>query len=231
MTLRAGMLHTVGALQGPLEQTAAALCADLHLEHRVDESLLARAIAGADTQALTEATRPHVESLLEAGAQAVLVSCSSLGEATDTLARNYAVPVVRIDRPMARRAVELGSRIAVLATLRSTLAPTTALVHSEAAARSAHVHVEPVLVAGAAEARTNGDSVAHDELIREAAHQYAADVDVVVLAQASMAEAFAKDSRELRVPVLTSPDLGVRAFVDMLREDQASSQSHGGPDR
>lgn len=229
MTLHAGMLHTVAALEQPLQHAARALCPDLHLDHRVDESLLARAIAGADTHTLTDAARPHIESLVDAGAQAVLVSCSSLGEATDALAAEHSVPVLRIDRPMARRAVALGSRILVLATLRSTLAPTTALVHSEAVDRSVHVHVDPVLVAGAARAKAAGDTAAHDQLIRDAAHEHATDVDVMVLAQASMAKVFAGATSDVTIPVLSSPDLGIPAFVDALRGNQVQSQSPGGP--
>lgn len=229
MTMKAGMLHTVEALQKPLEHAATVLYPELQLDHRVDASLLARAIAGADTEALVDSVRPHIEALLETGAEAVLVSCSSLGEATDSLAAQYSAPVLRIDRPMARRAVELGSRILVLATLRSTLTPTTTLVRSEATARSVEPHVTPVLVPGAAEAKAAGDTATHDRLIREAARSHVSDVDVVVLAQASMAQAFGQDISHMPVPVLSSPEPGVQAFVDVLRRRHVPSQSPGGP--
>jgi Asp/Glu/hydantoin racemase len=228
LTVYAGMLHTVAALQLPLEHAAVALHPGLKLTHRVDESLLQRAIAGADTDELIEGARPHVQALVDGGAAAVLVSCSSLGQAVDTLAAEYSVPVLRIDRPMARRALEVGPRVLVLATLTSTLVPTTALIRSEAVARAATPHVNPVVVGGAAQAKAAGDNATHDRLIREAAHRHEPEADVVVLAQASMAEAFSDDDA-MSIPVLSSPELGIRAFVDTLRPIKLTPKGPGGP--
>ena len=58
---------------------------------------------------------------------------------------------------MADRAVELGRRIAVLATLPSALEPTAALVRARAAARGDAIELVPRLVEGAFAAIQAGD--------------------------------------------------------------------------
>ena len=111
---------------------------------------------------------------------------------------------------MAREAAAIAGptgRIAVLATLRSTLGPTTRLIR-RAAGEQAEVVAE--VVAGAADARLAGDRATHDELIGRAIA--ATQADVVVLAQATMAPATAGER------VLTSPRSGVAALVDAIRE-------------
>jgi hypothetical protein len=130
--------------------------------------------------------------------------------------------VLRVDATMAREAVALASapgargRIAVLATLSSTLGPTGRLVERAAAAAGVAETVEigVLVVDGAAAARDAGDGTRADELVARAVADAAADADVVVLAQASMAGAAAL--AEPAVPVLTSPAGGVAALVQEL---------------
>jgi hypothetical protein len=144
----------------------------------------------------------------------VLVTCSSIGEAAEQAGAQVDVPVLRVDAPMAADAVRIAAdgrgRIAVLATLESTLGPTGRLV--ERAADGAPVTVTTTVVPGAAERADAGDRNGADELIAAAVR--AADADVVVLAQASMAGAAA--SAGVHVPVLISPPGGVRLLLDTL---------------
>jgi hypothetical protein len=106
--------------------------------------------------------------------------------------------------------------IAILATLRSTLDPTTRLVR-RAAGEDAEITAE--VVAGAADARLAGDQGTHDDLIRKAIA--ATQADVVVLAQATMAAAANGDR------VLTSPRSAVATLVRAIRQ----TQPDGGVDR
>ena len=64
---------------------------------------------------------------VEKGADAILNLCSSVGEVADAaqaVARYVGVPIVRVDEEMCREAVRLGRRIAVMATLPTTMEPT-----------------------------------------------------------------------------------------------------------
>ncbi|MEE6295560.1 hypothetical protein [Georgenia wangjunii] len=246
--LRLGLLHTVPALATTFDALVAELAPGTETVHVVDASLLARAVGEGGVSAEVSARAvAHTGYLAGLGVDAVLVTCSSIGECADLAARDADVPVLRVDRPMARRAVALAAdgsgrrdsggrtgrddgaggaaggdravaadeasgRIAVLATLSSTLGPTTRLVEAEVAAAGARVEIDPVLVVGAAEARGRGDQATHDELVRRAVGRAAQRAAVVVLAQASMADALA-GADPAPVPVLSSPTTGLEAAI------------------
>ncbi|MGC1213729.1 MAG: hypothetical protein WA890_20985, partial [Micromonospora sp.] len=105
-------------------------------------------------------------------------------------------------------------RIAVLATLSSTLGPTGRLVERAARAVPRQLEVTAELVTGAAEAHDRGDRERVDELVAAAVARAAARADVVVLAQASMARA--AELADAGVPVLSSPAGGVAALLRAL---------------
>jgi aspartate/glutamate racemase len=215
---RVGLLHTVPALAGSFDAALSANGAALVTEHLVDASLLQSAIDVGVTPEVRERVARHVRTLVDDGAEAVLVTCSSIGEAVDEAAAQQGVPVLRVDRPMAREAIRLAlaagvarGRIAVLATLAATLGPTGRLIAAEAAAVGADVEVTSRVVEGAAAARAAGDQGRHDALIRAAVQAEASVADVIVLAQASMAAAVTPGTVD--APVLTSPAGGVAALI------------------
>lgn len=223
---RAGLLHTVPALAASFDSALAASSPGTDLVHVVDPSLLADAISHGVTVDVTERVARHIGYLVDAGAQAVLVTCSSIGEAVEAAAAKRDLPVLRVDAPMAadavRRAVDAarsGARageIVVLATLEATLGPTGRLIAREAAGED--VHVDARIVDGALAARNSGDQLTHDQLIREAVSEAASRADVIVLAQASMAGAIT--GTHTAVPVLTSPEGGIAALAHSLDQRQ-----------
>lgn len=210
--MRVGVLHTVPTLVPMFQGLLTERRGDLDLVHVADGSLLSRAIASGITGDVESGIRGHLAALRDAGAVAVLVTCSSIGEAATDAAAVVGVPLVRVDQAMAGEAVARATagsgRILVLATLAATLGPTSRLVQSAAA--GANVDVQAQVVADAAGARAAGDLATHDRLIAEAIAA-AGDVDVIVLAQASMATGAGGDPR-----VLTSPESGADAFVESL---------------
>lgn len=124
------------------------------------------------------------------------------------------VPVLRVDRPMADRAVALGRRVGVLATLSTTLEPTADLVRRRALAAGAEISLEARLCEGAFEALMSGDAAAHDTRVAEALSELGGQVDVVVLAQASMARV--AGTVAVPVPVLASPPLAMEHLAKEL---------------
>jgi hypothetical protein len=107
----------------------------------------------------------------------------------------------------------MGKRIGVIATLPSTLDPTVALIKS----RSPSVQITPVVVEGAFEAVISGDGAKHDALVGKALHELARKVDVIILAQASMARVVdTLKSEEKPVPILSSPRLAVENLARLL---------------
>ncbi|WP_200829755.1 GNAT family N-acetyltransferase, partial [Cellulomonas algicola] len=171
---------------------------------------------GPDDADVRRGTQEAVDELARRGADVVVCTCSSLGPVADGLVTD--VPVLRVDRPMARAAVASGRRVGVVATVGSTLGPTCDLVRDEAersAGPGAATTVVPVLVDGAWDAFRSGDVARHASLVAAAVRDLAADVDVVVLAQASM-HAARPLLDDLPVPVLTSPATGVAAAARLV---------------
>jgi hypothetical protein len=175
----------------------------LALTHLVAEDLLARArVQGPD--AVAGDIRELLGRAVAAGARAVLCTCSTIGGVAEGV--DVGVPVLRVDRPMAAAAVAAGPRITVIAAVESTLGPTSALIHEEAADRA--VEVRPLLVEDAWHRFETGDVEGYLRRVADAADTVS-DADVIVLAQASMAPA--RRLTTTAVPVLSSPEPGLAA--------------------
>jgi aspartate/glutamate racemase len=211
-----GVLHTVPALAPVFDGLIAAQAPELRRIHVADGWLLDTARRVGVTDAVRAAVVAHIQGLESGGARAVLVTCSSIGEAAESAAGQVGIPVLRVDAEMAAEAAQIAAagqgRITVLATLESTLGPTSRLV--ERATGGTPIDVRSSVVPGAAEAADGGDRAAADALIADAVRAAASDADVIVLAQASMAGA--AEAAAVAVPVLTSPAGGVRALLAAL---------------
>ncbi|MFD7288129.1 aspartate/glutamate racemase family protein [Streptomyces sp. NPDC059863] len=176
----------------------------LVLRHLVDESLLSRARAEGP-----DAVAADVESVLAGavaeGATAALCTCSTIGEVAERAAPALGVPVLRVDRPMAVAAAA-ADRVVVVAALDSTLGATVALIRQEAGER--RIEVRTVLVEGAWERFEAGDRDGYLNAVA-AAVDSVTEADVIVLAQASMADAAERATSD--IPVFSSPRPGLNA--------------------
>lgn len=203
-----GFVHTVLSLPPTFAALAEELVPGADVFHIADETLLGvTRREGKLTPTTRRRVLGYVESAADAGADVVVVTCSSIGPAVEASRGFVDVPVLRIDEPMADEAVRLGTRIGVLATLSTTLEPTADLVKRRAAVAGKDVEVVAQLCEGAF------GSERHDELVREGLRGVSAEVDVIVLAQASMARVVEKDPP---VPVLSSPRLGMQRVAELL---------------
>ncbi len=153
----------------------------------------------------------------DAGADFIMYTCSSIGAAVEIAAGLTGVPVLRVDQPMADEAVQTGRRIGVIATLSTTLEPTCNLVKRRAALAAKEIELYPVLCEGAFDALMSGDAAAHDATVATALRDLINKVDVIVLAQASMARvAAALTDAQKKVPVLASPTIAVKYLAAIL---------------
>ncbi|MFI5895111.1 aspartate/glutamate racemase family protein [Actinoplanes sp. NPDC051513] len=184
---------------------------DLHI---VDESLLADARRAGITAGLAARVDARLHELADRGADIIVCTCSSLGEHAEGRTADLGVPVLRADRPMAEAAVAAGRRIAVVATVDSTLAPTGNLLRDAAARAGQDVELVEVRCPEAFALFEAGELGAYAELIARKAREAAPGVDVIVLAQPSAAPAAAL-LNDLPIPVLASPRTAVgRAIAE-----------------
>jgi Asp/Glu/hydantoin racemase len=196
------------------------LLADVKLINIVDDSLLPQCMGvGQVTPALVRRMCGYVNAAREAGADAVLSLCSSLGPAIDVARQIVDIPVIKIDDAMTDKAVCEFTRIGVMATVPTTLGPTVELIRQKARKTGKSVDVRQSLVDGAFQKLMAGQSVEHDTMISQAAEQLAGDVEVIVFAQASMTRLAPDVQQQTNRPVLTSPRLGIehtRRVLDSL---------------
>ena len=143
----------------------------------------------------------------EEGCDAVLNLCSSVGEVADCAqdcAKYIGMPIVRVDEEMCREAVRKGTRIGVMATLPTTLEPTKNTVKRMARENNKKIEIVDCLVDGA----FGLDQEQFRACMSECAATIADKVDVIVLAQGSMAYCEQYLADKFGKVVLSSPRFG-----------------------
>lgn len=198
------------ALVGPLTETFKRLIPEVEVEHIAESSLIKEVIANnAMTPAVRRRLLDYYNAAADSGADVIFNTCSSVGDIADLGNQICRIPVFRIDKPMAEKAVQEAKRIGVISTLPTTLDPTCRPLQNCAKAAGKEIELVEGLADGAFAAGQSGDGETHDRLIAEAAQKIADKVDMFVLAQGSM-ERMEKRLAELTgKPVLSSPCLGV----------------------
>lgn len=147
-------------------------------------------------------------------AAAAMVTCSSAQtEYLRGLEAKFHILVLRIDEPMAQRAVKAGRRILAMVTFEPTIETTRRLLLDHGAAE-----VQVCMVPGAYAALLNGDAAGHDRLVLENLADAAAGFDCVVLGQVSMAYLREEAQRSAGIPVFSSLETSVEAIRTVLSQ-------------
>jgi Asp/Glu/hydantoin racemase len=213
-----GLVHTSATLVPVFQQLCNEYLPNVNVFNMVDDSLIKDVIARNELTKLTsKRVVNQVGSAEAAGADFILVTCSSIGAAVEAAADLTSVPVLRVDQPMADLAIKTGKRIGVIATLSTTLGPTSDLVRRRAALVGKEIELTSKLCEGAFEALMSGNAATHDEMVAKALIELSATVDVIVLAQASMSrvvDGLAEGDR--RIPILASPTLAIQHIASLL---------------
>ncbi len=203
-------VHTAMTMVEPVKQMFAEHLPGHRLINIADDSLIQDVIrANAVTPAVRKRLMSYYLAAVDAGADVIFNTCSSIGDVAITARDFVNIPLVKIDDAMARKAVENYSRIGVMATLPTTLDPTARLIMNFARELDKAVEIEKGLAEGAFQKLMEGDVSAHDQLILETALKLGEKVDVFVLAQGSMAKMQDQITQMTGKPVLTSPLLGI----------------------
>ena len=197
---------------------------DSHIQHftkllnEIDPTISAQHIVRADilsqiqmTGIVTEQIRNKLQQIVAEIATTsshILCTCSTIGGLVEDFA-NDNLTILRVDRPMAEKAVALGEKIVVLATFEPTLEPTCELIRSVTPINKS-IQLESVQCVGAWDYFLAGNISNYYQCIAESITKVQGDV--IVLAQASMAGAL-DYQKYTDLPILSSPFLGVQAMV------------------
>ncbi len=158
-----------------------------------------------------------LESAQLAEPDAIVVTCSSLSPYLPALRPFFRTPILSIDDAMCRCALDMGSRVAVLATAASALSPALWKLRTMAQERGMELDVQSFCNPDAIAALKVGDKETHERLLLELAAKVSKDVDSIVLAQASMADMREQVERRTGICTLASPGLcyeEIRDFLD-----------------
>ncbi len=215
---KVGVIHTslvsIDVLKGLFKE----IIPNVQMINIIDDSLLQEVKSvGNITPQIVSRICTYAKNLQDLGVDVILNQCSSVGEAASIARTMVTVPIVKIDEPMGQRAVSLGSKIGVVATVASTVKPSTELVREMAKNAGKEVKVSEYLVDGAIDILMKGDVDEHNRLVLAEIEKAHEENDVVVLAQGSMVAItpllahFTKD-------VLTSPRMAVERIKEILGE-------------
>lgn len=211
-------VHTALAMVEPITALFKEHLPEVKLNHIVDDSLIQEVIANnAVTPAVAKRLVNCYHLAEDAGADIIFNTCSSIGEIAQMARKMVAIPLLKIDDPMAQEAVSKATRVGVLATLPTTLAPTVKLLQTMATLQNKQIEVVEGLAEGAFQAVMSGDRETHDNLILKASELVAPKVDLIVLAQGSMGRMASKLEELTGKPVLSSPlsgTLGVKKYIE-----------------
>ncbi|QKJ28877.1 Asp/Glu/hydantoin racemase [Mucilaginibacter mali] len=213
-----GLIHTSATLIPVFQQLCKEYLPGVNTFNIVDDSLVRNIRErGEVTPVIYKRVADYVDSAIDSGANYVLVTCSSIGAAIEAAATKASVPVLRVDQPMADLAVQTGMRIGVIATLSTTLEPTSDLVKRSAEAAGKYIELTAKLCDGAFEALMSGDAATHDQIVGDALRELGKQVDVILLAQASMARVVdILSDEDKRVPIVASPPNAIKYIAGVI---------------
>jgi Asp/Glu/hydantoin racemase len=218
MIKRIAVLHTVVFLAEMFRKLLQENLPNTENYHVVDESIIQELLkAGHLTPKVVRRIATHIMSANDAGADLILFTCSSTSPAVDDIKALVEIPILKVDEPLAEKAVRLGEKIGVVTTAKTTLEPSVNLIEASAARQGKKVQVQAELETKAFEARLIGNIAEHDRLVKETIRKLARKNNVIVLAQASMAHLADEMKDHLDVPILASPKLCMEALQQIVR--------------
>ncbi|MEK3889948.1 aspartate/glutamate racemase family protein [Bacillus sp. FSL K6-3431] len=204
------IIHTTPVTVESLNTLANELLPEFNIVNFVDDSILPQlAENGGKIEEVEERLIQYAKYAEQVGADIILNACSSVGEVVEKAREALNIPIIRIDEAMAEEAIKLGRKIGIASTLSTTMNPTLKLLEDTARKYNKQIDFQPELAGEAYKRLVNGDKKGHDDLLLEVLSKLMTEVDVVVLAQASMARVVEKLPKQQQGRFLTSPRLGM----------------------
>ena len=217
MPPRVALIHAVATAIPPIQHAFKEGWPAATLSNLLDDDLMpAYTREGGLTPHVTERICALALYAARTGADGILFTCSVFPQAEDMAKQLVRVPLLKPDEAMIAAALDAGSRIGVVATNPPAAPAAAAQLEAGAKARGVNIQVVQSVAEGAFAIGNRGDAATHDRMVVEAAQRIADQVDVLCLAQVSMALARAAVQARVKVPVLTSPATAVMRLKRLL---------------
>ena len=193
------------------------LLPDVELVNIIDDSMLKEVMEKNEvTPYIIRQMSYYVLAADSMNVDAIFSTCSSLGPAVDVAKHLVSTPVIKIDDGMAEKAAKDGKHIVCLATVPTTLTPTINLIKEKAENFKTNIEIKGLLAEGAFDLLMNNNIEEHDQLVAKCAEDAAEWADMLVLSQCSMARLAPKLEKTVKLPVLSSPRLGITHLKEVL---------------
>lgn len=207
---RIALIHAVQAAMQPIEDAFRAYWPEAKRTNLLDDSLSGdREIAGELTPELSQRMVSLASYVAEAGADGVLFTCSAFGEGIEAAARALPIPVLKPNEAMFDAALEIGGRVAMLATFAPAVASMEEEFRGLARQRGSDATIETLVVPGARAALMANDLPEHERLITAAASTFD-HCNAILLAHFSMAVAEEAVAARSNLVVLSAPKTAIK---------------------
>lgn len=214
--MKVALIHTVPSVLATFGDIVRKALGDIEVVNTMDEYL---ASDPAERGEFTFNNMNRLFNIIKCAemteADAILVTCSTLTPTVEKIRPFINVPVIAIDEAMIEKAVEMGTKITVMATAESTLEPTTSRLLREAKEIKKEIEVNVLCCPDAYVAIKSGDKEYHDKVLKEKALEIKQQ-EVVILAQASMAHMEEIIEKICGCTVLTSPKQSINQLKEVL---------------
>ncbi len=216
---RIALIHTVKPILNSFAKTLIEKCEEEIIINEIYDDFLASEpnLIGYFSKNNKKRLYNNIENCCLSGASLIIVTCSTLTPIVKELRPFFSIPIIAIDDEMGRLAVSKGTKIRVLATAESTIAPTVQKLKDEAKKINKSISIESSFDLEAYEAMKNGDLEFHDKRLIDSISKIN-NYDVIVLAQASMAHLANISKKYTDIEVIGSIGSCQEKVLEMIKE-------------
>lgn len=210
------LVHAVDVSMAPASNSFKKLWPEASIVNLLDESLAIDMLAdGKMTPRMVERFARLGQYCVDAGADAILFTCSAFGEAINNLKTLQRIPILTPNQAMFEELLEIGGKAAML----TTFTPSVQALRSELSDMATTLGVKPdvdsFMVDGALDELLAQRGDAHDRLIAQRVNGLS-QYPTIVLGQFSMAQAAQHPEIKSSARLLTTPDCAVRKLKGLL---------------
>ena len=213
---KVGVYYTITHIVEDVKKQFEKQLPEVEMINIVDGGLQEEIVSKGITPGVIGRISDHCRYFEQIGCEAILNTCSASSVAMAVAKKMVSIPVLNVDYPMAKKAVELGSKIAVIKTEYVSPEPSRLTVENTARELGKEVAVELIVCKDVLDAwKLDNDKAKFDRSIIEVVKKAAERNDVVIMAQVSMYH-WMKLFGEVNKPVLNSLESGVAQIRETL---------------
>ena len=210
-------IETSAVSSKELDELCKEIIPDVSVTHMVDNSLIREVNEnGGPTVGVRKRMMAMYQNADSEGADLIVNQCSSVGEVADMIRPFVRTPILKIDSAMAEKAVMTGKKIGLIATVATTVGPSSRIIEKAAKDAGRDIELDVHLVKDAMMILIEkGDRELHNKMVLKEVEKAAETNDVIVLAQGSMTVLLPLLGH-IKVPVLSSPRLCIERVRELL---------------